>query len=104
MVTGISSPGVVYAPKATSNGFLNVSAGVQISAAKDEVAISGAARGMHQQEKEITLAKKRVDGATQEDLRQERIEEAKKRLQSGFYNQKEIIEAVAGKIVRSVNN
>ena len=103
MVTGINSPGVAYAPKVTNNRSLNVSYGVQISAAKDEVAISGAARGMHQQEKEITLAKKRVDGATQ-DLRQERIEEAKKRLQSGFYNQKEIIEAVAGKIARSVNH
>lgn len=103
MVTGISSPGVAYVPKVTNNMSLNVSNGAQIPAAIDEITISDAAREMHQQEKEITLAKKSVDGATQ-DLRQERIEEAKKRLQSGFYNQKEIIEAVAGKIVKSVNN
>lgn len=103
MVAGIVSQAVEYVSKVTNNISLNVPEGAQISVAKDEVAISDAAREMYQQEKEITLAKKKVEGATQ-DLREERIEEAKKRLQSGFYNQREVIEAVAGKIAKSVNN
>ena len=68
---------------------------------QDNVSISSEARFLQKLEEDIKIAKEAIKN--QPELRMEKVQQARERLESGFYNDKKVLETIAERLYGLLN-